>query len=162
MPLAIFALETASTEADALKAYWQIDNTVVVQGAVHEAALASIPCLLGCLLRCTAVARPQVLELLVQIGGGEAADTEVEVGNTRLLVECLKEIARGFPLYVDILEHSKNPNERTFCVDLLGLSARADSSLRNRVVRFLEATRKAGAAAGLLRLIASWEEEVAL
>jgi hypothetical protein len=160
VPDAIDALERASTAEDALNAYWQIDNVVVIQGAVYEAGLATIPCLLSCLQRCTGVARPEVLELLVQIGGGEVALSEIASGNRDLATQCLREVARGFPLYLSILEQSKNPDERWSCVDLLGLSARADPSLMNRVAFFLKQAKMVETSAGVLELITNWEEGV--
>lgn len=79
VPGAIKALESAVTNETALRAYWKIDNTVIVQGAVYSAALPTVRCLLSSLLRSTAVGRPHILELLVQIGGGEAAT--LDAGN---------------------------------------------------------------------------------
>ncbi|MBK9261264.1 MAG: hypothetical protein IPM54_15840 [Polyangiaceae bacterium] len=158
VPSAIKALESATTNEVALAAYWKIDNTVVVQGAVYPAALPTVRCLLVSLLRSTAIARPHILELLVQIGAGEAAI--VEASNSDIVQRCLVEIARGLPIYMDILERSVNSDERAFCVDLIGLCCRVDPSLRERVGWYFNKVKSSHPSNGLLRLISSWEEEV--
>ncbi|WP_437912847.1 hypothetical protein WME73_38505 [Sorangium sp. So ce302] len=160
MPLALRELQLAVTESEALAAYWKIDNTIVVQGQVYQAALAAVPCLLGVLLRCTEVARRHVLELLVQIGSGEAAAREIELGEVDIVQRCQREIARGLPIYVDIIERAVDADECAFCVDLLGLSCRADRGLRERVLWYFERVRVAASFEGVQRLLSSWLEEL--
>ena len=160
IPRAIMSLQSAISVNDATAAYWQIDNTVTVQGAVYEAALAAASCLLVSLVSCTEAARPQILELLVQIGAGEPADVEVEAGNFNIVPACLEEIARGVPIFVSVLERSHSSDERSSCVDLLGLCCRVDSSLRARVKSYFETVKVAGASDGLLALLESWAEEL--
>ncbi|WP_437951431.1 hypothetical protein WME98_11795 [Sorangium sp. So ce296] len=160
IPHAIRELQAAATEPEALAAYWKIDNTIVVQGQVYQAALAAVPCLLGVLLRCTDAARRHVLELLVQIGSGEVAACEIELGEADLVQRCLREIARGLPIYVDIIEHTANADECAFCVDLLGLSCGADHSLRERILWYFERVRVNASFEGTQRLIRSWMEEL--
>ena len=159
VPEAITALEAATTNEAALAAYWKIDNTVVVQGAVYPAALPTVRSLLIGLARSTVVARPHILELLVQIGGGEPA--QVAASNADIVHRCLVEIARGVPIYMDILERSINSDERAFCVDLLGFCCRVDTSLRERVRWYFEKVKSGRPSDGLLRLMSSWEEEIA-
>jgi hypothetical protein len=160
VPHALRELQLAATESEALAAYWKIDNTIVVQGQVYQAALAAVPCLLGVLLRCTDAARRHVLELLVQIGSGEAAACEIELDEADLVQRCLQEIARGLPIYADILEHTVDADECAFCVDLLGLSCRADCGLRERVLWYFERVRVNASFEGVQRLISSWLEEL--
>ncbi|WP_148314442.1 hypothetical protein [Sorangium cellulosum] len=160
LPRALQELESASTEDEALSAYWRIDNYVVVQGRVYEAALAVVSCLLGTLLRCTDVSRRHVLELLVQIGGGEPAHSEIDLGEADLVARCRKEIARGFPVYVNVLERTEDDDEQGFCVDLLGLSCMADSCLRERVQWYYKMLLSRPVGKGMPELVSSWLEEI--
>src|SRR5688572_616100 len=84
IPDAILQLQTATTKDDADRAYWKIDNEVIVQGALYEAALPTATCLLSALLNCTDVARPKLLELLFQLGNGEPHPSEIALGNSDL------------------------------------------------------------------------------
>ncbi|WP_437675391.1 hypothetical protein [Sorangium sp. So ce131] len=160
IPAAIRQLESANAEAEASVAYWKIDNVVVVQGAVYQAALATVPCLIEILLRCTRAARRQVLELLVQIGSGEESESELAHGEVDLIQRCLRELSRGVAIYLHILESSSDPDERALCVDLLGLSCRADGELRERVSWYLSRLRSEKISEGLQSLMSSWFEEL--
>ncbi len=160
VPTAICALEKATTEDEALNAYWRIDSTVVVQGAVHQAALATVSCLLQALPCCTDIARPHILELLVQIGSGTPAPSELEADEADLIGQCLHELVLGFPLYVSILERSSHPDEQALCIDLLGLSCRANGKLRERAQWYFQSLLSEGANMSLQRLIYSWLEEI--
>lgn len=126
IPRAIISLQSAASKDDADAAYWQIDNTVTVHGSVYESALPTTACLLISLASCTDAARPRILELLVQIGAGEPADVEIGAENSNIVAACLQEIARGVPIFVNILERSLDSDERSSCVDLLGLCCRAE------------------------------------
>src|SRR5256885_12610401 len=65
VPHAIRSLLAAASEDEADRWYWKIDNTVIVQGALYEAALPTIRCLIVGLPICSPYARERVLELLV-------------------------------------------------------------------------------------------------
>jgi len=158
VPSRLRALEASSAPGEALTAYWQLDNRIVVQGRVHDAALAAVPCLGAMLVAARPAVRPRVLELLGQIGGGEVADP-VPAGN--LMQRCLEEIARGVPIYAVVLEQSLDAEEQSFCIDLLGLSARGDPGLRQRAQWYLLRAQEGSNSAGLGRLAASWLEELA-
>jgi hypothetical protein len=106
------------------------------------------------------VARPYILELLVQIGSGEPARAELEIGEPGILRMCLQETVRGMPMFVSVLGQSTGPNERASCVDLLGLCCRADPALMGRVRWYLERVLTEDIPAGLRRLIENWMEEV--
>jgi hypothetical protein len=133
VPNALRALAAASTPEEARRNYWRIDTTVVVDGAVYQAALATAACVLQALPQCTDISRRYALDLLVEIGGGVRAQSEVAAGEANLVQRCLEEVVRGFPMYVDILERPRHPDERVACVDLVGLSCRAEMKLRNVV-----------------------------
>jgi hypothetical protein len=136
VPSALETLARTTSQNEAEKAYWQIDNVVVVQGMLFDAAVPVISCLLSVLQICSDVARPFVMELLVQIGSGEPAPSEIEVGNVHLSEICLRELCHGTAIYFDILENGTS-DEQLHAVDLLGLCASYDKSLKPRVIWWL-------------------------
>ncbi|MFD4278948.1 hypothetical protein R2B67_08585 [Streptomyces cyaneofuscatus] len=94
VPDALRHLMAASDEDEAMAAYWDLENVVVVQGQLHSAALPTVSVLLAGLLDdLSADARDLVLELLQQIVMGEADRDEVALGNTELGARC-REAAR--------------------------------------------------------------------
>lgn len=159
VPAAISALMSAKTEQDAEAAYWRIDNTVVVQGSLYEAARPATACLVIALSTVSRVARPWLLELLVQIGGGEVSPTEIAEGNGDLRTECLRELTHGLALYLEILE-SGRLDEKTLCVDLLGLCARENPELRERVSWYLNRFAAQDLAPSVRQLVSGWIAEL--
>lgn len=136
IPRALLALRDAETPEEANKAYWQIDNTAVVQGYLHEAAKHVIPCALEVLLTCTDAARPRVLELLFQLGGG-CAGQETDPSYLKLKRECLAEVRHGVAFYFHYLETGSN-EEREACIDLIELCATDDLPLSVRSLWWFE------------------------
>lgn len=132
LPEVLLQLQDASTIAEAEQASSLIEMTVVVQGSLYEAAVPTVICLLSMIQRTTDAARPFMLELLVLIASGEPADSEKENGNARVAETCMREIARGTALYAHLLEYGRGA-ERLHCIDLLGLCAQRDRSLKERV-----------------------------
>ncbi len=94
VPDALRRLLAAADEDEAMAAYWDLENVVVVQGQLHSAALPTVPVLLAGLLDdMSADARDLVLELLQQIVMGESDEDEVALGNADLGERC-REAAR--------------------------------------------------------------------
>ncbi|MEU9763296.1 hypothetical protein [Streptomyces sp. NPDC047985] len=94
VPGALRRLLAAADEDQAMAAYWDLENVVVVQGQLHSAALPTVSVLLAGLLDdVSADARDLVLELLQQIVMGESDADEVALGNTDLGDRC-REAAR--------------------------------------------------------------------
>ncbi len=153
VPDALRDLVGARDAAAARDAYWRIDNTVVVQGALHEAAEATASVAVVALGRCGPAGRARLLELLGQIGAGEAADAD-------LVTRCQREVARGYPIYALLAETTREPEELTSVVDLLGISARADATLRSRVRGTYERLLQVDLTPGVRKLVTSWLEEV--
>ncbi|MCY1012048.1 RHS repeat-associated core domain-containing protein [Nannocystis pusilla] len=133
IPEALNGLIRASNTEEADHAYWKLDNVVIVQGMLHESALAACSCLVVGLGRATPSARPRMLELMVQIGGGEPSRQEIQQNRSDLHALCLRELKHGYALYLDILERGTQ-EEQVHCVDLLGMCAEEDPSLRPQVV----------------------------
>jgi hypothetical protein len=160
LPGALRALATADTAEAADAAYWRLDNHVLVQGALHQAAEATAAAAVIALSGATVAGRARLLELLGQIGAGQAAPEEVAAGNTGLADRCLGEIARGFPIYVAILGAARDPDEIASAVDLIGLAARADATLKERARHYLEQARQKTLPGGLHKLMESWIDEL--
>jgi len=136
VPAALLALQQATDEREALRAYWRIDNVVVVQGRLYEAALPTVNALLIGLTGCTTVARPHLLELLVQLASGETAPSEVMLGNLQLAERCRAALPAGLSVFLALLEE-RRPTEQAHLFDLLGLCAEVCPSARAQVVDHL-------------------------
>lgn len=159
IPSAICSLRDASTIEKADYAYWRIDNTVVVQGRLFEAALPTAVCLLAALQECTPIAQPFILELLVQIGAGEASAIELEKGNTALADNCIQELSRGTAMFFRLLE-TGTIEEKIHCIDLLGLCSLRDTALSERYHWYLRRLSTIpGASQGLKELIKNWLDD---
>ena len=128
IPEAVERLRASKSEQDAEQAYWTIDNVVVVQGSLYEAALSAAACLVIALMHASPVGRPRILELLVQIGAGNPDPIEVGAGNQMLKQKCLRELCKGVAMYLHLLQYGTN-EEQLLCIDLICLCADADRSL---------------------------------
>jgi hypothetical protein len=134
IPEALSRLCHAENPEEATEAYWQIDNTVVVQGQLFEAAVPTCARLVEMLPTCSPAGRPRVIELLAQISRGEADQSEVEKDRSSLQRECMAIIVNGFDLYTSILAHGSDV-ERLYWLDLLGACAEFDPKYRDRALR---------------------------
>lgn len=95
IPGTLHSLLAAADENEAMAAYWDLENVVVVQGQLHSAALPTVSVLLAGLLGdLSPDARDLVLELLQQIVMGESDENEAALGNTDLGDRC-REAARS-------------------------------------------------------------------
>jgi len=159
IPSAVILLQKATTIEEADKAYWRIDNTVIVQGTLFEAAVPIIPCLLSALLRCTDVARPRILELLEQVGGGIPSSSEIQAGNTRLKENSLRELCNGLAIYFDLLENGTE-EEQSRCIDLVGLCTTYDATIEHRVRWWFEKLLSRDLQPGYKKLIKNWLEDL--
>jgi hypothetical protein len=90
LPQAFDDLSRASSESAANKAYWKIDNEVIVQGELYEAAVPALEVLLS-LAPATlpGPARRSVAELIQQIAFGQPHSSEIELGNADIVDRCM-------------------------------------------------------------------------
>ncbi len=105
VPEAVDRMLGAASTTEAQKAYWEIDNRVVVQGQLYDSAPLTARYLMEeiCLHRYTADGLSCALDLLVELAYGESDYSEVERGNSNLgslcratireRLECLNELA---------------------------------------------------------------------
>ncbi len=99
VPAAIDAMVHAQSREAANEAYWRIDNHVVVQGQLFEAAEATAQVLADriCAEDFSDEGLPRALDLLVEIAWGEADQTEFELGNESLGERCRQQIRNRLP-----------------------------------------------------------------
>jgi len=127
---AIRVIATSDCKREIETAYWNIDNECVVQGILYESALAVVCSLLEILSKCKKMARPYVLELIVQLISGTPARVEIESGNIELLKNIRLEVLKSVPVFLALLEKDSSEEEKALCIDILGVCALEDSSLK--------------------------------
>jgi hypothetical protein len=137
IPEALLDLASAQSDADAERAYWKVDNHVVVQGALYPAAIATASCAVALLPYCSFAGRAWLLELLVQLGNGETAPEAEATGDSNLQSRCAHECLAALAFYGHLLEHGSNA-ERFHAVDLLGICALEDALFHDHVVWILK------------------------
>ena len=136
LPEAIQTLAISDNDDELDDAYWEIDNESIVQGVLFQSSLAVVICLLSILESCKALARPYILELLVQFICGEPSQSEIEHGNDNLLANIRNEVLKYFPLFI-LLAKNTNESEKALCIDIIGVCALEDSSLKPQVNELL-------------------------
>jgi hypothetical protein len=129
VPKAIIGLAQAKSDQEASDFESQIDNVVILQGFMHEAALPTTTCIVGLLPSCSAAGRRWMLGLLFQFGNGKSLTSPDGEDLSR---QCMREILYGTAMYFDILERGTY-EEVHACIDLLILCAFEDRCLRARV-----------------------------
>lgn len=111
VPVALRDLLSAKSPEEADDAYWRLENHVVVQGQLFEAAKFAVPILMAALVKAD---RPRhvrigVLELLFQIVNGVPHEEEVVRGFADLGDRCKSEARDGlWLLYRESLEGEQN------------------------------------------------------
>ncbi|MDQ2587895.1 hypothetical protein [Saccharothrix yanglingensis] len=95
-PRSLVGLLSAHTEEDADRYYWRLENVVVVQGGLYEAAPAVVSVLLAGLAgRLSEPAEEWVLELLFQLVAGESSAEAVDRGHPDLGDRCRRVAREG-------------------------------------------------------------------
>jgi hypothetical protein len=95
----------AKTEVEGEAAFWHLDNHVVLQGHLYEAAEYLIPFLISGTLVGTPVGKWLCLDLLVEIAGGySTTSSEPVLGSVELAIRCKVAVRRGLPVYYYYME----------------------------------------------------------
>jgi hypothetical protein len=129
IPQAIRALATASPDR-VEDAYWRLDNHVVLQGTVYEAAYSVIPYMLEIIESGRpAENRAAAYDLLVEIARGEPADPD----GGPLLDACVERIAAKRARYEADLREG-DPRVRIKALDLLTSIRLIDDEARLRAL----------------------------
>ena len=99
-PGALRQLASATTAAEARTATWRINNHVVAQGELFEAAEYVVPFVLQILLSGSAPVQLSALDLLIELTGPAAyvAAEEKAVGNVDLLDHCRARAKEGLAI----------------------------------------------------------------
>lgn len=100
--------------------YWNLDNSVIVQGNLFNAAEAVIPFAIELAIEHTDHVRTLALELLIQIAGGATHPTELSFGDNDLDVRCRTAISKGLAFFYTLLG-SSSEEVRDRVVELIGL-----------------------------------------
>lgn len=137
IPGGISALAAARNEKEAERFYWRIDNHAVFNEVISESALPTVRCVLAALHACTEIARPWLLEVLVQIACAHPSEAELKHGNADLSKACHRELCYGAALFFHLLENG-TLRERHSCFDLLGFCAEIDPRIRDRSIWWFE------------------------
>ena len=110
VPTSLIGLLEARSEDEAEKFYWKLENVVVVQGQLFEAAPATVSVLLAALAEgVSSVVKAHVLELIFQLVAGESEEDAVARGNAALGDECRVRAREGiWTLYSELVgEHHR-------------------------------------------------------
>lgn len=138
VPLAIETLVTADTEPSAREAYWRLDNEVVVQEQLFEAAPALVPVILALLAGpLSALARYHLIELLLQIGGGVPHEEALARGSTDLGDRCREHLREGLWLLYGMLM-DESVDTRSAAVQLIA-DAETDRARLRQVLQVVAA-----------------------
>lgn len=102
---ALLRLLDCKSSAEAERIYWQLENRVVVQGQLFQAAEFVVPVILTALLENKArYIKISLLELLYQIVTGSPHEDEIQHGNTDLAEKCIQKTREGlWILYQEFL-----------------------------------------------------------
>ncbi|MBK1786885.1 hypothetical protein [Prauserella cavernicola] len=121
LPRALRGLASAESEEDAKEWYWRVDNVVVVQGMLHESAPPTVPVLFALLAgTLSGPARYRVVELLVELAGGETAQSEVDRGDAEVHLRCQDAMRQGRWTVYGLLS-DPDPRIRIDAITLLAL-----------------------------------------
>ena len=105
VPESLQRLSLAETDEEANAAYWTLDNRVVVQGQLFEAARWLVGPLVSAMQAGLASpARRRVVDLLVEIALGTPDQSELLVGNEQLGDACRQEITHGLWCFYGLLD----------------------------------------------------------
>lgn len=110
VPAAVRALLAAATPADVGEPYWELENHVVLQGQLFEAAALVVPALMASLVdERPRHVRISVLDLLFQIVSGEPHFEETERGVFGLTEICRDRAREGlWILYRELLDGERD------------------------------------------------------
>ncbi len=133
IPKALAVLSHSEKEEDLGAAYWNIDNEVILQGMLFQAALPVISCVLPMLSDCKKVAKPYLLELIVQLVSGYPAPSEINISNKNIVKDIRDEATKYFSAFINMVDNGTNV-EKELCIDILGILALHNRHLQEKVL----------------------------
>jgi hypothetical protein len=121
LPQALGAIATAGSQEEADAAYWSIDNVLVAEGDLYESTVPGICVLLAMLAGpMTVPGRFRIVEMLVEIAGGQVAQAELDSGNTDLGERCRDTLRDGLWTFYGLLLDA-DPRVRNHAITLISL-----------------------------------------
>lgn len=155
VPDAYRRLIDSRDDAEASRAYWELDNEVVAQGTVYEAAAKLTPALLAALnLDLTPPARHRIVELLTEIALGKMDPKGQVVGSPRLEDEIHRQIRDQIGAVYGLMRDS-DPRIRRAAFHVLG----AVEQDREKLSRLARAVQRDDADEELRSLARRWIED---
>jgi hypothetical protein len=139
LPEAVRDLRLAETRADAELAVRRLEQVLPLEEGPVEVAVAAASLLVHALWRCSTLSLDLVLGVLADLSAGFAEGDLLDQAQSAIRREILREVSRGFPMYVEIMEYADSNDSRTACIDLITVSGMADTSLGARAIYFLQA-----------------------
>lgn len=135
VPSALLRLSRTSTLDEGWKVYWELDNTIVVQGNLFGAAVAVIPFLIGLAIEHDDHRRLLALELLIQLASGTTHPAEADEGHLDLGERCRRQAATGLEFFYSLLE-APTEEIRDRAVELIG-AVEEDVQRRRRTMEWV-------------------------
>jgi hypothetical protein len=120
VPAALLRLASSSNSDEGQSAYWELDNSIVIQGSLFEASEFVIPYILDLSISAPEHVRELALELLIQLAAGQSHPREIAAGNVHLAERCRKAARAGLANFYALLD-SPNDELRDRAVELLGI-----------------------------------------
>lgn len=119
VPESLKRLNQAKTDEEANEAYWTLDNRVVVQGQLFDAARWVVGPLVSTLQAGVAApARRRVVDLLVEIALGVPHQSELQAGNEQLGEACRQQLKLGLWCFYGLL-NDHDARVRIGAIDIL-------------------------------------------
>lgn len=142
---ALMDLLDASTPELATNAYWRLENHVVVQGQLYQAAEPVVSVLMAALLEGhPSHVKRGVLELLFQILAGSAHECEIELGNSRVGEACRDRAREGLWVLYQECAHGEG-DAATDVIELI----ESDRTRLDAIRKVVEASEKQSPVRGL-------------
>lgn len=104
IPFVMKGILNAKSLAEAEELYWEIENSIFVQGQLFEAAEYLVPILIASLLEVQEdFIKTTILELLFQIVAGIPHEVEITLGNSQLGERCRAKAREGLWILYKLL-----------------------------------------------------------
>ena len=136
VPAALRKLAQSPSRDEGLNAYWELDNSIVIQGRLFQAAEFVVPFVLDLALGAVDHVRELALELLIQLAAGQPDPSEISAGNTELGDLCRTTIRAGLASYYLFLD-SSNDEFRDRALELIDF-VEQDADRKLWIMRWVE------------------------
>lgn len=115
-----FELLCSPIAEDRKKAYWKIDNYVVIQSDLYEAAFYVINPLVNLLKK--SKYKNEIINLLIEIASGYAPEAEQIIVDNRkepLMQACQKELKKNYTFFCELLKNTVDSSEKKILQELI-------------------------------------------